>query len=104
MSFGKLKILFINIFAILYKATALNVHRLHSNLREVKVVVNKSGTEELWSSELFSTLISGLIVMRFILCFIGLASNIVAMLVGRNRTSFRIKPKNIPFLFVAIPC
>lgn len=99
MSFGKLKILFINIFAILYKATALNVHRLHSNLRQVKVVVNTSGTEELWSSEVLSTLISGLIVMRFILCFIGLASNIVAMLVG----SFRVKPNDIPFFVSSYP-
>lgn len=92
MSFGKLKILFINIFAILYKATALNVHRLHSNLRQVNVVVNASGTEELWTGEIFTTLISGLLVMRFILCFIGLASNIVAMLVE----GFRIKPNYIP--------
>lgn len=78
MSYGKLKILFINIIAILYKATALNVHRLHSDLRETKVLVN-SAKQEVWIRELFIFLISGLILMRFLMCFLGLASNIVAM-------------------------
>lgn len=82
ISFGKLKILFINILAILYKATAMNVHRVHKDLREVRDVVNKSNTEELWIRELFTMLISGLIVMRFVLCFLGLAANIVSMSVG----------------------
>ncbi|KRF82946.1 uncharacterized protein [Drosophila virilis] len=78
MSYGKLKILFINIIAILYKATALNVHRLHSDLRETKVLVN-SAKQEVWIRELFIFLISGLVLMRFLMCFLGLASNIVAI-------------------------
>lgn len=78
MSYDKLKILFINIIAILYKATALNVHRLHSDLREVKVVVNTCN-QEIWIPQLFIFLISGLLLMRFVMCFMGLASSIVAM-------------------------
>ncbi|KAM8705746.1 hypothetical protein ACLKA7_010104 [Drosophila subpalustris] len=77
-SYDKLKILFINIIAILYKATALNVHRLHSDLREVKLVVNTC-KQEIWIPQLFIFLISGLLLMRFLMCFMGLASNIVAI-------------------------
>ncbi|XP_060647062.1 uncharacterized protein LOC132785092 isoform X1 [Drosophila nasuta] len=78
MSYFKLKIIFVNIIAILYKATALNVHRLHSDLREVKVVVNTS-KQEIWIRQLFIFLISTLLLMRFLMCFVGLASNIIAI-------------------------
>ncbi|XP_037711861.1 uncharacterized protein LOC119548591 [Drosophila subpulchrella] len=74
----KLKLLFINIFAILHSATYLNVYRLYADLRNVKVGVDGSG-EEIWIREIFTFLISGLIVVRFSLCFVGLASNIVAI-------------------------
>lgn len=72
----------------------MNVHRVHLDLREVKEVVNKSNTEELWIRELFSMLISGLIVMRFVLCFLGLAANIVSMSVSMcvNRATTEINP------------
>lgn len=78
MSYGKLKLLFINIVSVLYKATSLNVHRLHLDLREVKLLVN-AAKQEIWIQEIFIFLISGLILLRFVMCFVGLASNIVAM-------------------------
>lgn len=78
MSYGKLKLLFINIVSVLYKATSLNIHRLHPDMRDVKLVVN-AAKQETWIQELFIFLISSLILLRFLLCFVGLASNIIAM-------------------------
>lgn len=78
ISYGKLKLLFINIVSVLHKATSLNVHRLHLDLREVKLLVN-AAKQEIWIQEIFIFLISGLILLRFLMCFVGLASNIVAM-------------------------
>ncbi|XP_017967923.1 uncharacterized protein LOC108659484 [Drosophila navojoa] len=78
MSYGKLKLLFINIVSVLYKATSLNVHRLHLDLREVKLLVN-AAKQEIWIQEIFIFLISGLILLRFLMCFVGLASNIIAI-------------------------
>ncbi|XP_030375901.1 uncharacterized protein LOC115625127 [Scaptodrosophila lebanonensis] len=79
VSYGKLKILFFNIFAILYKAAALNIYRLHADLREAKVVVNASTKQDVWIREVFILLISGLLLTRFLLCFLGLATNIIAI-------------------------
>uniref|UniRef100_A0A6P4E614 Uncharacterized protein LOC108037037 isoform X1 n=1 Tax=Drosophila rhopaloa TaxID=1041015 RepID=A0A6P4E614_DRORH len=78
LSYTKLKLLFINVFAILHSATYLNVYRLYADLKNVKAGVDGSN-EEIWIREIFTFLISGLIVVRFFLCFVGLASNIVAI-------------------------
>ncbi|XP_017062123.1 uncharacterized protein LOC108102030 isoform X2 [Drosophila ficusphila] len=77
-SYTKLKLLFINVFVILHNATYLNVYRLYGDLRNVKDEVDGSN-EEIWIREIFTFLISGLIVVRFLLSFVGLASNIVAI-------------------------
>lgn len=75
---SKLKLLFINVYSILLDAVNLNVYRLYADLKNVKVQVDGS-EEELWIREIFILLISGLIVVRFLLCFAGLASRVVAM-------------------------
>ncbi|XP_017083652.2 uncharacterized protein LOC108116349 [Drosophila eugracilis] len=78
LSYSKSRLLFINTFAILLNATYLNVYRLYADLNNVKEGVDGSN-EEIWIREIFTFLISGLIVVRFLLCFLGLASNIVAI-------------------------
>ncbi|ALC46334.1 CG34307 [Drosophila busckii] len=77
-TYPKIKILFVNIIAILYKATALNVSRLHLDMREVKQLVHMS-KQEIWMRQMFIFLISGLLLIRFLLCFVGLVTNIVAI-------------------------
>lgn len=81
LSAPKLKLVFINVFSILHSTTYLNVYRLYADLKNVKAGVDGSN-EELWIREIFTFLISALIVIRFCLCFVGLASNIVAMWVN----------------------
>ncbi|XP_043652615.1 uncharacterized protein LOC122619633 [Drosophila teissieri] len=78
LSAPKLKLLFINVFLILHSATYLNVYRLYADLKNVKAGVDGSN-EEIWIREIFIFLISVLIVIRFCLCFVGLAANIVAI-------------------------
>ncbi|XP_068152290.1 uncharacterized protein [Drosophila tropicalis] len=78
ISYSKLKILFINVFCMLYKAAALNIYRLYADLREAKTLINSS-KQELWIRQAFIFLLMGLILLRFVLCFVGLASNIVAI-------------------------
>ncbi|XP_070142681.1 uncharacterized protein [Drosophila kikkawai] len=76
---SKLKMLFMNVFFILFNVANLNVYHLYADLKSVKVQVDLS-TQELWIREIFIFLICGLIVVRFLLCFVGLASRVVAML------------------------
>ncbi|XP_032593139.1 uncharacterized protein LOC116805426 [Drosophila grimshawi] len=78
MLFGKLQLISINIIGILFKASALNVVRLHSELREVRGLVEAAKLES-WIHEWFILLISGLILLRFLSCFLGLVANIVAI-------------------------
>ncbi|XP_032576960.1 uncharacterized protein LOC116801446 [Drosophila sechellia] len=78
LSAPKLKLLFINVFSILHSATYMNVYRLYADLKHVKAGVDGSN-EELWIREIFIFLISVFIVIRFCLCFVGLASKIVAI-------------------------
>ncbi|XP_020813411.1 uncharacterized protein LOC110188179 isoform X2 [Drosophila serrata] len=76
---SKLKVLFMNVFFILFSAANLNVYHLYADLKSVKVQVDSS-TQELWIKEIFIFLIGGLIVVRFLLCFVGVASRVVAIL------------------------
>ncbi|XP_020813410.1 uncharacterized protein LOC110188179 isoform X1 [Drosophila serrata] len=75
---SKLKVLFMNVFFILFSAANLNVYHLYADLKSVKVQVDSS-TQELWIKEIFIFLIGGLIVVRFLLCFVGVASRVVAI-------------------------
>ncbi|XP_017104869.1 uncharacterized protein [Drosophila bipectinata] len=76
--YSKLKLLFISVFNILHNAAYLNVYRLYSDIRSVKVEVDNS-EQEAWIREIFTFLVTSLVVVRFLLCFVGLAASIVAI-------------------------
>ncbi|XP_014085544.1 uncharacterized protein [Bactrocera oleae] len=76
--YGKFKILFINVFTILYKAATLSPRKLGLDLRTINNALENSCCNTL-QSHLHMIFVSLLILAKFIFGYVGLAANIIAL-------------------------
>ncbi|XP_073824416.1 uncharacterized protein [Musca autumnalis] len=80
VDFGKLQILSLNVFIILFKATSLNPYRLQRNLEEVEFYLSKPcDSSFLLCHHVLVWLISLLHISKFVAGHVTLAANIIAM-------------------------
>ncbi|XP_036327862.1 uncharacterized protein LOC118740423 [Rhagoletis pomonella] len=78
ISYGKFKILFINVFTILYKATTLCPFKLGNDLKLVQNVLGKSCCNTILA-QLFILFVTLVIFAKFLFSYLGLAANIIAL-------------------------
>ncbi|XP_054081523.1 uncharacterized protein LOC105217822 isoform X2 [Zeugodacus cucurbitae] len=82
--YGKFKILFINVFTILYKAATLSPRKLGMDLKTINKALETSCCNTLLS-HLHIIFVSLLILAKFIFGYVGLAANILALFHPRRR-------------------
>ncbi|XP_053968582.1 uncharacterized protein LOC128870009 [Anastrepha ludens] len=75
---GKLRILFINIFTILYKAATLNPRKLRTDMKIIYNVLKRSCSNTILS-EFYILFVSLVIFAKFLFGYVRLAANIIAM-------------------------
>ncbi|XP_013102338.2 uncharacterized protein LOC106083695 [Stomoxys calcitrans] len=93
LEYGKLQILSLNIFIILFKASTLNPYHLKANLEEVEVSLRKTCDQSsLLANHILILLISILLMVKFLAGYLTLAANVIAM--------FSILTEALPHLLI----
>ncbi|XP_011212739.1 uncharacterized protein LOC105232660 [Bactrocera dorsalis] len=76
--YGKFKILFVNVFTILYKAATLSPRKLGLDLRTINKALENSCCNTLLL-HLHIIFVSVIILAKFVFGYVGLAANIIAL-------------------------